>query len=152
MYELITQIEIDSSPEKIWQALTDFESYPQWNPSIRSIVGKPVTGAKIKVTYNPRDSFVKMKFTVEITNCERDREFRWLGLFVFPALFAGDHYMTIEPVTDGRSRLIHGELFSGLLKPVVWFLLAKLNKRAFEEMNQALKDYVEKAKLDAVRN
>jgi len=152
MYELVTQIEIESSPARIWQVLTDFQAYPHWNPSIRSIEGIPARGEKIKVSYQPRDSFVNMKFTVEIINLERDREFRWLGLFLIQPLFAGDHYLIIEPVSQSRSKLIHGEIFSGLLKPVVWFLLAKLNKRAFEDMNLALKEYVELAGQHSFKN
>lgn len=144
MYELITEIEIDSTPEKVWHALTDFQAYPEWNPAIRSIDGIPEKGEKIRIFYNPQGSIIQMKFTVEVINCEKGREFRWLGCLLFASLFAGNHYMTIQEVAPNRSKLIHGEVFSGLLKPVVWFLLAKTNNQSFEAMNQALKVYVEK--------
>jgi uncharacterized protein YndB with AHSA1/START domain len=38
--------EIDAPPERVWQVLTDFGAFPEWNPFIRSIEAslKPVTG------------------------------------------------------------------------------------------------------------
>jgi uncharacterized protein YndB with AHSA1/START domain len=38
MKELHTEIEIDASAERVWDILTDFASYPQWNPFIRPSV------------------------------------------------------------------------------------------------------------------
>lgn len=35
MKELFTEIEIKATPESVWQLLTDFEKYPEWNPFIR---------------------------------------------------------------------------------------------------------------------
>ena len=146
MYEINTEIEIEATPAEIWQALTDFQSYPNWNPSIRSIDGIPARGEKLKVFYSPENSIFRMKFTVELITCEPDREFRWLGRLLFAGLFAGNHYLIIEPIDPNRSKLIHGERFSGLLKPVVWFLLANLNTDAFIAMNRAIKEHIESSK------
>ena len=143
MYVIDTEIEIEATPATVWQALTDFQSYPDWNPSIRSIEGIPSRGEKLKVFFNPESSIFRMRFTVELVTCEPEKEFRWIGRLLFAPLFAGDHYLIIEPIGPNRSKLIHGERFSGLLKPIVWFLLAKLNTMAFTAMNHALKDYVE---------
>lgn len=143
MYVINTAIEIEATPDKVWQALTDFQSYPNWNPSIRTIEGIPARGEKLKVFFNPEGSIFKMKFTVVLIICEPEKEFRWVGRLLFPALFAGDHYLIIEPIGPNRSKLIHGERFSGLLKPVFWFLLSRINTDAFNAMNSALKEHVE---------
>ena len=39
MKELRTEIEIQSTAERVWQLLTDFPSFPQWNPFIRKASG-----------------------------------------------------------------------------------------------------------------
>ena len=39
MKELHSEIEIDASAERVWGILTDFASYPEWNPFIRRISG-----------------------------------------------------------------------------------------------------------------
>ena len=37
MKEIKTEIIINSKPEKVWNILTNFEKYPEWNPFIKSI-------------------------------------------------------------------------------------------------------------------
>ena len=44
MKELHSEIVIDASPERVWDVLTDFASYPQWNPFIRRISGELEVG------------------------------------------------------------------------------------------------------------
>jgi hypothetical protein len=39
---LESEIVIQAAAERIWDILMDFESYPEWNPFIRNIAGKPV--------------------------------------------------------------------------------------------------------------
>src|SRR5205814_5893919 len=49
MAELRTETEIDGPVERVWQVLTDFKSFPDWNPFIRSIRGKAVEGSRLDV-------------------------------------------------------------------------------------------------------
>src|SRR5919206_3637792 len=53
MKELHSQIEIDAPAERVWHLLTDFASYPQWNPFIRSISGEPRVGERLEVRIEP---------------------------------------------------------------------------------------------------
>jgi Polyketide cyclase / dehydrase and lipid transport len=39
--EIVTEIEINAAPSRVWQVLTDFEKYPIWNPFIKKITGIP---------------------------------------------------------------------------------------------------------------
>ena len=45
MKELRSEIEIQASAERVWQLLTDFPSFPQWNPFIRKATGNIRVGA-----------------------------------------------------------------------------------------------------------
>jgi len=40
MKGISSEIEISTSAEKVWQVLTDFDSFPEWNPFIKMIEGK----------------------------------------------------------------------------------------------------------------
>jgi len=142
MYEIITDIEITGSPAQVWQALTDFQSYPRWNPSIRSIRGNAANGQKLKVFFQLHGS-IGLKFWVVVISFVLEEELRWMGRLMFPALFSGEHYFLIQALAPNRSKLIHGERFFGLLSPIIRRLLAEPNKAAFIAMNKALKAYVE---------
>jgi uncharacterized protein YndB with AHSA1/START domain len=45
MNQLHTEIEINGPAERVWAVLTDFASYPEWNPFIRQVSGELNIGA-----------------------------------------------------------------------------------------------------------
>jgi uncharacterized protein YndB with AHSA1/START domain len=47
--EIVTEIEINAPPSRVWQILTDFEKYPTWNPFIKKISGIPAINEKLEV-------------------------------------------------------------------------------------------------------
>ena len=114
MRELGTEIEIDAPPERVWQVLTDFAAYPEWNPFIRSIEGEPEVGSRLKVRIElPGGRGMTFRPTVQAA--ESARELRWLGRLLLPGLVDGEHRLALEPLADARSRFIQSERFSGLL-------------------------------------
>ena len=53
MKEIITDIEINASAERVWQVLTDFAAYPQWTRSSGGQRGKPRRGRGSRYTSSP---------------------------------------------------------------------------------------------------
>lgn len=140
--QLYTEIEIDASPERVWRILTDFISYPIWNPFIREIRGKAAAGEKLRVFLKPSGAR-GMVFKPTILKAEPNREFRWRGRLLFSGLFDGEHYFRIEPIGENRVKFVQGENFGGLL---VRFFAKSLDTdtlRGFIEMNEALKKRAE---------
>ena len=137
MRELRTEIEIDAPPEQVWRVLTDFGSYPEWNPFIRSIEGRPQVGERLKVRITPPDSRA-MTFRPTVLAAEPERELRWLGRVLVRGLFDGEHRLALEPLEDGRSRFTQSERFSGLLGGLLGRAL-NATERGFNQMNEALK-------------
>ena len=141
MRTLRTEIEIDAPPERVWQVLTDFASYPDWNPFIQRIAGPLDTGARLEVRIAPPEGRA-MTFKPIVQEVEEARELRWLGRFLLPGLFDGEHSLRIEPLADGRSRFVQSERFSGLLVGLFGSTLDK-TVRGFEQMNEELRRRVE---------
>ncbi|HEX9618086.1 MAG TPA: SRPBCC domain-containing protein [Anaerolineales bacterium] len=139
---LQTKIEIEASPERVWQILTDFHSFPEWNPFIRRVVGEAQEGAILEVYIEPSGSR-GMTFRPTVLKAEPGRELRWLGRLYMPGLFDGEHVFTIEPVNEKRVRFTQREVFSGLLVPALAARLEEGTWRGFREMNKALKDRAE---------
>lgn len=138
-----TEIDIDASAERVWNLLTDFASFPEWNPFIRSAIGKAKSGERIEINLQPAGAR-SMKFKPVIIKAEPNHELRWLGHLWIHGLFDGEHIFTIEPLGVNRVHFIQQELLSGLLVPIFSHSLETNTKRGFEEMNHALKVRAEK--------
>jgi uncharacterized protein YndB with AHSA1/START domain len=51
--EIRAEIEIDASAERVWQLLTDFSTFPDWNPFISRADGEARNGARLEVYMQP---------------------------------------------------------------------------------------------------
>ncbi len=140
---LYTSIIINASPATIWKELTDFATYPQWNPFIKSIKGEPAPGSTIQVTLQPPNGKpILMKPTVLVF--QQQKELRWIGSLGVPYIFDGEHVFRLEENTDDTTTFHHFERFRGILIPFLSTLLDKTTKEGFSLMNEALKQRIEK--------
>jgi hypothetical protein len=137
MHRIETQIEINGPAERVWSLLMDFPSYPRWNPFIRSIEGNPMVGQSLNVLIQPPGSKA-MRFRPTVLKVEPNREFRWKGKLLVPGLFDGEHYFKLEPKPGGGLVFRQGEMFSGLLVPLLKRSLDGATKQGFIAMNEAL--------------
>lgn len=138
MKELRSEIEIQAPAERVWQLLTDFASFPQWNPFIRQASGNIRVGERLEVHIQPSGAS-GMRFRPTVLKAEPNRELRWLGHLLIPGFFDGEHIFTIEPLGEGRVRFTQREIFTGLLVPLFARGLDTDTRRGFEDMNQTLK-------------
>src|SRR5262245_28914338 len=130
MKELYTEIEINASPEKVWQVLTDFGHFKDWNPFIRSIQGTPKNGSKLSVQIQPPGGRPKT-FRPRILKFEPKQEIRWLGRVLLPGLFDGQHTFKIEPLGPNQTRFIQREKFNGVLVRFLGRSLDNETRRGF---------------------
>jgi hypothetical protein len=142
MKQLHSEIEINAPAEQVWRVLTDFASYPEWNPFIPRISGQPAIGEHLEVRIEPPGGR-GMTFRPTVLNAEPNRELRWLGRMLMPGLFDGEHFLIIQPLDDNRVRFVQKEEFRGLLVPLFARSLDTNSQRGFEEMNRALKERAE---------
>jgi hypothetical protein len=141
MREILTEIEINASAEKVWSVLSDFERFPEWNPFVIKVEGKPLKGETLKIDVQLPDS-LKLKFTPEVLVAEPNKELRWVGTMPL-GMFSGEHFYKIEAIDEKRSRFIHGEYFKGWFVPVIFALAGKQTEKGYLLMNEAIKKRVE---------
>lgn len=134
--EIYTEILIKAPAPVVWNVLTDFENYPNWNPFIKSLKGDLAVGKRIRV------SIEGMTFKPQILVCEKNRELRWLGNLLFRGLFDGEHRFLLIDHGDGTTTFQHSEQFEGILVGIFARQLAQ-TKTGFELMNQKLKEQAE---------
>ena len=141
MKKLHTEIQINASPEQVWEVLTDFASYPEWNPFMVAASGSPEVGQQLEVRMEPPGGMAAT-FRPSVTVADAPHRLEWLGKLLFKGLFDGRHRFEIE-ATSGGTNLIQSEEFSGVLVPLLARSLDKSTRAGFELMNTAIKERVE---------
>ena len=143
MKEIKTEIDINAPIDKVWNILTDFKTYPNWNPFIVSLEGDVQIGSVFKVVLNPPES-KPMTFKPRCLQMELNKEFVWLGKLFFTGIFDGKHIFELKENGPSKTKLVQREEFKGLLVPLLWNQLDKNTRKGFEMMNEKLKEEAEK--------
>jgi hypothetical protein len=137
MKELKTEIEIQATPEKVWQILTDLEKWAEWNPFITRATGNPLLDERVDVNVHSESKEMTLHCTV--VKVVHAKELCWKYHVGSPALFRGEHSFIIEPSGDNRVRFIDREIFNGLFVPLQARDIDTHSRQGFELMDQALK-------------
>jgi hypothetical protein len=139
--QLRAEAEINASCDEVWQVLTDFDRYPEWNPFIGSVVGRLRPGAKLEVTLLLQGGRERVQRPTLVV-FEPPTELRWHTRVLFGTVLACEHFFKLTPTEDGRTRLGQGQNYRGML---VKYMGAEFTAmaRGFAGMNQALKRRVE---------
>jgi len=144
MKELLTDIDIQSSPERVWQILTDFASFSAWNPFICRVIGEAEMGKEVSICLRSLGSR-ETTLRCTILKLEPNRELRWKWHILLPAMYGGEHSFLIEPREGDSVHFVERETFSGWLVPLFAKEIDTNSKRGFEEMDKALKARAEQA-------
>lgn len=148
MIEIRTEIAVNAPPERVWRVLTDFPGHPDWNPFIRALSGDPRPGQRLTVSIKPPQG-KGMTFRPKVLAAVPRKELRWIGRFLIPGIFDGEHFFVLEPTNGGGTRFIHGERFSGVLVPLAKSALEGDTRAGFIRMNEAIKMRAESADRNA---
>ncbi len=143
--EIHTEIEINASPETVWQVLSDFASYPAWNPVITRINGTPTVGEKISFTIQAAP-FVQIPIPLCEILVASGRELRWKGpaLPLIDQVLSGEHYFIVQEAGPKKVRFVHGESFTGYVASVLEPILQQRLTESYSTMNRALKERCER--------
>ena len=141
--EIKTEINIKATSEKIWEILTNFNEYPNWNPFIKYIKGNVAIGQKINVLIAP-PAAKEMMFKPKVLSFVKNKELSWIGHLLFFGLFDGKHKFELVNNKNGTTTFIQSEVFKGLLVPFFKKQLNNATKNGFINMNSKLKELAEK--------
>jgi hypothetical protein len=137
-----TTFRIEASSEVVWAVLTDFERYPEWNPSVPSIAGDLDVGSTVSLTLAmPGRPSAKVK--ARLVEVEPQRRLRWHGNIGGDRLFAGDRDFVIESADGGAVRVTHVEDVSGALLPEFRLVMGGAIQQHHDGFNTALKQRAE---------
>lgn len=138
MREITSEIDINASPDRVWDVLTNFKAYPEWNPFVRSITGKVEIGKRFKAFLQPPNQKGKT-FRPRVIKFVPRREFRWFGSLLIPGLFDGEHIFQLKSNAPKKVIFIQREIFKGILVPIILNHMEEKTRDGFNQMNAALK-------------
>jgi len=144
MPSIYTSIRLPAPPQEIWDILTDFEHYPEWNPYFQKVSGEQCKNGRLHLQIkNPR-SLKVVEFHPIIQNwspvCHLHCRSRFLDV---PGLFTGYHHFILQPSADGKcTDFEHFELFSGIIAYPMKYIgkIYSDAEEGFKAMNEALKE------------
>jgi len=143
------EIEIDAPADAVWDTLTRFSAYREWNPFITQASGELKADSVMDVTI-AAPVIRSMDFKLKTVSVDEGHAFVWLGTTLKPRVLDGLHTFSIETLEEGRTRFSQEEKLSGLLLYFTAPFVKNTMQNNFSTMNAALKDYVEsKMRLQA---
>jgi hypothetical protein len=115
MKEYHTHIEINAPRNEVWNSLTSFENYGEWNPLVSELTGDISEGGTINTRIVP----LNKTFSVKLLSYRENEEIIWKGRQVASFLLAGKHYYRLKEHKENVTILEHGEYFTGFLSTFI---------------------------------
>jgi S-(hydroxymethyl)glutathione synthase len=142
MRTLQTETIIAANPQTVWAVMDDLELYGEWNALVPELCGpilvdRVVTG-QMKIEGGP-----DIDLAPTITRIVGARELRWLTTIPGEKGFTAEHCFTLQPLSDGRTKLLHEEIFDGPGSEALWPLFDHAGRAAYERFNMALSERAE---------
>jgi hypothetical protein len=130
------EIEIAAAPEVVWEVLTRFEQWPQWNADVKSMSyeGPLAPGSEFRWKAGPGT------IVSTLERVEPPRAVSWRGRTM---TIKAMHHWRLE-ANDGGTRVETEESFSGLLARLFRGQLQKTLDKSLDEGLERLKREVER--------
>ena len=141
MFEIRNDIEIGGPVERVWEVLTGFDRFHEWNPVIRKVAGTLTVGKDVVISVAAPTGH--LDWNVTVVRVDPGREFAWTFSERHPWLYRGEHTFRVEPIDAHRTRYLDRETFNGLLVPGRKRRLGTVTKAGMVAMGDALKQRVE---------
>jgi hypothetical protein len=135
---LVSQINIDAPPVRVWQVLTDLSAYPDWNPFIVRAEGRVDVGSRLTLRMQPAGGR-PMTLKPTVVEAVEGSSLRWRGTVGIPGLLDAEHVFRLTERNGSGSTLHQDEHFHGLLVPLMTRSLHRKTLPAFVAMNEALR-------------
>lgn len=126
---------IHACVECVWDVLTDFAVYGDWNPFIRRCECDLQPGRAIVMQVVLGRRVVKQKEWISAVE-----PYNYLAYGIKPVLrlLRSHRSHTLEPLPDGTCRYTSHFQLSGLLSPIIEMLMGRAMREGFAGMSQAL--------------
>lgn len=102
---------INAPVDQVWNVLTDFDRFPEWNPVIRRVEGRLAVGEAVRMTASSPDG--EQPWTCRISRHRAGQEFAWQFTDRHLLLYRGEHTFCVIAIDAHTTRYIDVEAFHG---------------------------------------
>jgi hypothetical protein len=107
-------VKIRATPSRIWGLLTSTKDMPSWNSTLTRIEGDVTPGSRLAIEVPAAKGRV---FRPTVTELTPEKSMIWSdGMAPF---FKGVRTYTLTPNDDGTTTFMMGEVFSGIMLPMI---------------------------------
>lgn len=142
MKEYVIEIEINTTKEKVWEVITDFNNYPNWN-TVLNIEGSDslTIDNKFDITIHKSEK-KEYNFTGVVENFEEKNSFGLSKTFLAKWFSKMTHYFIIESIDEEKTKFIQKWKAQGFISSLFWKQICK-DFEKFNKMNDELKKHIE---------
>ena len=96
MRELRTEIQISAPIDQVWQVLTDFDHWKDWNPIIKQVNGSATVHSRLKITMCGSDGKDTMQYQATVLEANPPANFRWRATMISGFMFTNDRVFELR--------------------------------------------------------
>lgn len=132
---------IDAPPEVVWQILSDFSRYAEWNSFTPEVNCTGVVGDPVTLQARLGDGQSHRSVSLQLTQWEPEKKLCW---------GANDWYLrvnrcqTLEALPDGKTKYTNSESFTGILAPIVNLTQREKLVKGYQQAAEGLKREAER--------
>jgi hypothetical protein len=136
--DIDTFVHVDAPVSVVWDVVTDFAAYRDWNPFIIDASGKAEVGQELRLRMQrPKKSNEEVHHPT-VTVVEKERQLQWSGIIRHANIFRARHEFILEDRGKDGVLLRQREDFGGLTMPFAGGMVWRIEE-GFMLMNAALK-------------
>ena len=110
-------IVIDAPKQRVWQVLTDFDAYEQWNPYITRARGEARAGSTLELRIEPPGEEA-IEASAEVLIVRAKRKLEWQRRRYLPGVLDLESTFRLFPLGGGRVRVVYHGRYEGVLAVV----------------------------------
>ncbi|MGD1939904.1 MAG: SRPBCC domain-containing protein [Leptolyngbyaceae cyanobacterium] len=134
-----TEVVIQAPPSVVWEQVTDFAAYSDWNPFVLAATAQFEVGQSIRFLEDLKQ-FGQHWITAKFLAIDPPHSFVWQGHFAAPFLFTVCHTFELAAIADGQTQFRQIHQNSGLLVPwLAWRGIYWVSHQGYLDFDQALK-------------